>query len=204
MDAEQWDQRYAQSEFLWTAEPNRFLVQEVESLPPGKALDLAAGEGRNAVWLATLGWDVLGVDFSKVALDKARRLADARGVQVRFDLADVRTYRPKYRGYDLVIVMYLQIPWEDLVPVLRRAAGAVAPGGTFLLVAHDRDNIERGYGGPSDPGVLYSADQVAAELEGLTIERAVQVERTVSTDQGEAVAIDCLVRAHLPAGARRT
>ena len=76
VDRNAWDERYAGDELVWSAQPNRFLVAEVETLPPGRALDLACGEGRNAVWLAERGWDVTGVDFSNVGLDKARRLAD--------------------------------------------------------------------------------------------------------------------------------
>ena len=106
MDSNVWDERYAGDDLVWSAEPNRFLVAEVETLPPGRALDLACGEGRNAVWLAERGWDVTGVDFSKVGLDKARRLADARGVSVHWELADVTEYMPAPESFDLVIVMY--------------------------------------------------------------------------------------------------
>ncbi len=74
MDRNAWDERYAGDELVWSAQPNRFLVAEVETLPPGRALDLACGEGRNAVWLAERGWDVTGVDFSNAGIDKARRL----------------------------------------------------------------------------------------------------------------------------------
>jgi SAM-dependent methyltransferase len=80
MDSIEWDRRYGGRELLWTGEPNRFLVAETAALRPGSALDLACGEGRNAVWLAEQGWRVTGVDFSEVALEKARGLADARGV----------------------------------------------------------------------------------------------------------------------------
>lgn len=196
MDAEDWDRRYDDAELLWTAEANRFLVREADALAPGRALDLAAGEGRNAVWLAEKGWEVLAVDFSRVGLAKARKLAEARRVSIETELADVRTYRPAFHAFDLVVVMYLHLPWAEMGPVLQRAAGAVAEGGTFLLVGHDRDNLERGHGGPPDPSVLYSADQVAAELEGLTIEKAGQVERPVDKAPGTPIAIDCLVRAH--------
>ncbi len=75
MDSEAWDERYAGTELFWTAQPNRFLVSEVSGLTPGRALDLACGEGRNAVWLARQGWDVVGVDFSQNGLDKGRMLA---------------------------------------------------------------------------------------------------------------------------------
>jgi SAM-dependent methyltransferase len=95
MEREDWDRRYRGTELVWTAQPNRFLVQELRGLPPGRALDLGSGEGRNAVWLAEGGWKVTAVDFSPVALDKARRLAQARGVTVDWVLADLRDYEPE-------------------------------------------------------------------------------------------------------------
>ena len=82
MDHHDWDRRYEGGNLLWTAAPNRFLVSEVEGLGAGRAPGVGCGEGRNAVWLAEQGWRVRGVDFSRVGLEKARRLAEARGVDV--------------------------------------------------------------------------------------------------------------------------
>ena len=200
MDAGDWDRRYEGTELLWSAQPNRFLVAEAQGLAPGRALDLACGEGRNAIWLAELGWDVTGVDFSAVAVGKAEQLAAARGVAGEFEVADLLTYQPAEQAFDLVIVFYLQVITAELGLVLRRAAAAVAPGGTFLLVAHDRSNLEEGYGGPHDPNVLYTAEDVVAGLDGLEVERAEPVLRPVETPDGERVAIDALVRARRPAG----
>ena len=115
-----WDERYAGDELVWTAEPNRFLVAEVDGLAPGRALDLACGEGRNAVWLAERGWTATGVDFSAVGLDKARRLADARHVSVQWERADVTEYQPPAEGFDLVIVMYLHLPESSRRIAFRR------------------------------------------------------------------------------------
>ena len=110
MDRHDWDERYQGESLVWSAEPNRFLVAEVEGLTPGRALDVACGEGRNAIWLAEQGWTVTGVDFSEVGLDKARRLAAARGVSVPWELADVTEYTPAREHFDLVIVLYLHLP----------------------------------------------------------------------------------------------
>lgn len=197
VDASDWDARYDRDELIWTAEPNRFLVAETEELAPGRALDLACGEGRNAVWLATRGWSVTAVDFSGVALDKAARLAAAQGVDVERVRADLRDYEPDAGRFDLVAVFYLQLPDPDRVVVLRRAATAVAPGGTLLVVAHDSLNLAEGYGGPQDASVLYSPDDVVAAIEpaGLRVVRAERVRRPVTTGDGERVAVDCLVRA---------
>jgi SAM-dependent methyltransferase len=199
MDSAEWDRRYGVSELLWTGEPNRFLVAEAAGLRPGRALDLACGEGRNTVWLARQGWQVTGVDFSAVALEKARRLAEANGVTAEWIVADLLEYRPEERTFDLVILFYLQVPESERHEIVRAAADAVAPTGTFLLVAHDSSNLEHGHGGPREPAVLYSADDVVSDLGDLRIERAERVERPVQTADGERVALDALVRASRPA-----
>lgn len=194
MDAAEWDRRYAESGFLWSAGPNRFVEQELRALPPGRGLDLACGEGRNAVWLAESGWTMKGVDFSQVALDKAQKLAADRGVNVDWEEADVLQYTPESNAYDLVLVIYLHLQWEQIAQVLREAETALKSGGTFLLVGHDRTNLDSGYGGPPDPTVLYSEQDVAGALQHVTVEKAEKVTRAVATDSGTKHAIDCLVR----------
>lgn len=195
MDANVWDERYAGDDLVWSAEPNRFLVAQVGVLPPGRALDLACGEGRNAVWLAECGWDVTGVDFSKVGLDKARRLAEARGVTVQWELADVTEYTPAPESFDLVIVMYLHLPQAARRVAFRHAAAAVATGGTLLVVGHDITNPSAGWGGPRDSAVLYGPEDVVGDLVGLEMVKAERVQRPVPTDDGVKIAIDVLVRA---------
>ncbi len=198
MDREAWNQRYADAELVWSAEANRFLVQEVEDLPQGRALDLGAGEGRNAIWLAERGWRVTAVDFSGIAVQKARRLAEARGVEVSWIEADLRSYSPARGAFDLVVLVYIHLPGEERRTVVRRAADAVAAGGTLLVIGHDRSNLHKGYGGPQDPTILFSPDDITDDLAGieeLHVVRADRVRRPVMTDDGERNAIDALVRA---------
>jgi SAM-dependent methyltransferase len=201
MDSQAWDSRYADPELLWTAEPSRFLVQEAGGLRAGRALDLACGEGRNAVWLAQHGWRVTGVDFSKVGLKKARRLAASRDVSAEWAALDLLEYRPERAAFDLVAICYLQVPAAQRRQIIQTAAGALASGGTFLLVGHDASNPEHGYGGPQDPAILYTPGEVTADLAGtgLEIERAETVQRPVSTPDGERISLDVLVRARRPA-----
>jgi SAM-dependent methyltransferase len=200
VDADAWDERYAATELVWSADANQFLVAEVEAMAPGRALDVACGEGRNALWLAERGWTVTGVDFSAVAIAKAARLAEGRQLEVEWVTADLLAWRPPEAAFDLVIVFYLQLAAPARGRVLRGAASAVADGGTLLYVAHDLENLTAGTGGPQDPAVLATADDVAAELvdAGLEIERAGQVRRAVGAVPGEdaRTAIDTLVRAH--------
>ena len=100
-----------------------------------------------------------------------------------------------------MLLLYLQLPWEEMSGVIRRAARAVAPGGTFLLIGHDRTNLENGWGGPKSPDVLYTFFDVAGELGRLVVREAALRTRPVETDEGPASAIDCLVRAQAPPGA---
>lgn len=214
MDSQDWDDRYAASELVWGAEPNRWVVRELTGHTPGTALDLAAGEGRNAIWLATLGWDVTGLDFSAVALERAERLTadlpDEVADRLTWRHGDARTFESPEAGYDLVLVAYLQLPAADRRTALRRAADALAPGGTLLVIGHDLTNLTEGVGGPKDPAVLFTPEDVLADLDGLGLRtvRAERVHRTVGAEPepepepepghggggGEGVAVDALVR----------
>jgi SAM-dependent methyltransferase len=198
VQSDEWDRRYADSEFLWTVEANRFVIRELADLASGRALDLACGEGRNAVWLAQHGWHVTAVDFSSVGLDKARRLADARGVTVDWVLADLLDYQPEEGAYQLVLVAYLQIQPAERAAVLLKACSALTPGGEVLVVGHDLANLSHGVGGPQDPTLLYTPALIAAELPGLSISRAERVRRPVEVDSQIHDAIDTLVRASRP------
>jgi SAM-dependent methyltransferase len=190
---EDWNRRYAGAESLWSAKPNRFLVAEVAGLEPGRALDLACGEGQNAVWLAGLGWEVTAVDYAEVAIAKGIERAAREGVAVDFHADDLLRYRPEARAFDLVLILYLHMPSDGRRLVLERAAAAVAPGGTLVLVGHDLLNLTEGVGGPSDPDLLFTPDDVVAELHGLDLEKAERVLRDVH--DADRPAIDALVRA---------
>ena len=198
MDRESWNRRYEGRELIWTAEPNRFLAAEVADLSPGRALDLGAGEGRNAVWLAEQGWEVTAVDFSEVGLAKGERLAGERGAQVTWVVADLGEFSPPVNAFDLTVALYVHLPAALRRSVLARAARSVAPGGVLLVVGHDTSNIEEGYGGPQDPAILFTPEDVAGELRELEVERAERVRRAVTSPEGEVEAIDALVRARKP------
>lgn len=200
MDRDDWNERYRTKELVWTGEANRFVVAETAHLQPGRMLDLAAGEGRNTVWFAERGWEATAVDFSDVAIAKARELAAARGVSIVAEVADVTTYQPAPGAYDLVLICYLQVPADDRKAAVVRAADGVAPGGTLLMVAHDRSNLDGGWGGPSSPDVQATPDEVRALVEavGLTVTKAEVVERPVETADGPRVAFDHVVVGRRP------
>jgi SAM-dependent methyltransferase len=198
MDAAAWDDRYRSKDSVWGFDPNRFVREQCERLPVGEALDLACGEGRNSLWLAQLGWRVTGIDFSAVAIDRAREIArrqpELLRLRLSWQLADVTELVPKPSSLDLVLVCYLHIPSAQRDQMLSRAATALRSGGRLLIVGHDKRNLAEGVSGPQDITLLYDADH----LRTLLIDEcglAVEIARTVERPTDDGVALDTLVRA---------
>lgn len=188
MDASDWDARYAAAQ-QWSDEPNALAATLLADVAPGRALDLAAGEGRMALWLAQRGWKVTALDFSAAGLERGRARASELTVDVDWQVADATVADLSAQTYDLVLVLYLHLPRTQLTDVLSRAAYAVRSGGQLFVLGHDRDNAERGIGGPPDPEILYDVQLLRAAAEGLVVDRLEQVERSV----GEQTAIDTLL-----------
>jgi SAM-dependent methyltransferase len=196
-----WDARYAASELVWSAEPNQTVAELAFGLTPGRAADLACGEGRNALALARLGWRVTAVDISGVALDKGRAMTERDGLDVEWVHGDVLQVPLPESAFDLVVLAYVQLPADAQVTLLGRAAAMLAPGGRLLVVAHDADNVTRGYGGPPDPAVCYTVERTRSALDGLEIERLGQVTRTVEKDGARHDAVDLVAFARRPQAA---
>ena len=198
MDARDWDRRYLDHPSPWTDEANRFLAETVADLEPGTALDLACGEGRNALWLARRGWAVTGVDFSPLAVGRARDIAADEGLDARFDTIDLREWEPE-DTFDLVCVLYLHLGHAELGPILAKAAESVAPGGVLFVIGHHVENLGQGTGGPQSAEVLYTESDLA-DWCPLETARAARVTRR--TPAGDT-AVDALLvarRPHLPVG----
>ncbi len=210
MDSAGWDERYAATELVWSAAPNQFVEQALADLPPGRALDLACGEGRNARWLAEQGWQVTAMDFSSVAIEKGRRLADQMADQmpdhtagrIDWQVGDALS-AALTADLDLVVVAYLQIPAAERATAMRRAFAALAPGGHLFVIGHDTTNLTEGTGGPPDPAVLYAAEDVLKDLAGedlevIRAERVARVVRGVDEHGSEGTAWDVLVHVRRP------
>ncbi len=184
-----WDERYAAQAHVWSPTPNAEVERIVGGWAPGRALDLGAGEGRHSVWLASLGWRVTAVDFSAVGLAKGEKEASARGIRVDWVVADARSWHPAAQTlYDLVLVSYLHLPSD----VISRTRSWLAPGGALVVVGHGVRNLTEGVGGPSDPALLHSPEQLREAAGDLAIERCEEYLRP--TEHGDAIDVVLVAR----------
>src|SRR4051812_46861388 len=168
MRAADWDQRYAEQR-QWSAEPNALVAELLTGLPPGDAVDLAAGEGRHALWLARLGWGGTAGAFSPPGLP--RRQGPPGGERGALGAPGGTTWMAPPASLDLVVVAYLHLPEADTAALLARAVGWLRPGGRLLVLGHDVENIASGVGGPQEPSILYSVDRLAPVAGLLAVDR---------------------------------
>jgi SAM-dependent methyltransferase len=197
-----WDERYRSRDALWSGNPNPRLVSETADLPPGLALDAGAGEGADAIWLADRGWDVLAVDISSVALQRAAEHAAARDDElagrIEWRQADLTSWEPDDAGFDLVSAQYMQLPDPLRNAMFGRLAAAVAAGGTLLIVGHHPSDLHTTVPRPPIPEVYYTGDEVAALLDesDWTVVTNAASPRSVTDPDGNAVTVhDTVLRA---------
>lgn len=193
-----WDERYAGDELVYGAAPNEFLASMADRLPSnGQALDIAAGEGRNALYLASRGLDVLAMDQSAVGMQKAERLAQQRGLRLRTQAIDLQDFKPAPNSFDVVSSIFVHLPRELRAAVHKRVQSWLKPGGVFLLEAYAPDQIWRDTGGPKDPSLLAPLEVIVAELDGLEIEHQAALVRNVTEGRfhtGDASVVQVLAR----------
>jgi len=200
-----WNQRYAEKDRIWSGRPNTALIDSVQELPPGSALDLGCGEGADSIWLAEQGWTVTGVDVSTTAIERAQAAAAGRSLHITWVTADLGSWEPD-GAFDLVSACFLhsRVPFAR-TEVLRRTAAHVAPGGHLLVVGHlepppwsrhAHDQEPDAEHGPEAPGFLTPEQQLAAltlgaAWEPLTVE--VRERRATGPDGEEAVLRDSVL-----------
>ena len=189
-----WEGRYrtaaAEGSSLWGREPNGWVAEQAAALTPGHAVDLGAGEGRNAFWLAERDWSVEAVDFSAVAVAGMAEEAALRRLPVTASTADVTAWSAEQPA-DLAVLCYLQLPPEALAAAIGAAARALRPGGVLLGIWHDRLDVERGMGGTMSPAIRTTPEQTAAAAvaAGLAIDLSGRRDREVAG----GLACDCLL-----------
>ena len=179
-----WDDRYSEPGFAYGTAPNEFLASITDKIPQGKILSLAEGEGRNAVYLASLGYQVTGVDGSEVGLHKAMELATERGVSITTLHADLNEFEIEREQWDGIIACYCHVPSAIRIPLHQAAVRGLKPGGVFVLEAFSKEQLAYGTGGPQSVDMLMSLDDLKRELAGLEFIHAVQIEREVREGSG--------------------
>jgi SAM-dependent methyltransferase len=162
-----WDDRYRQPEYVYGTEPNEFLVAACQPIPPGRALSLGEGEGRNAVYLASRGFAVTAVDGSAVGLRKAEELAASRGVKLTTVVADLATYAIAPGSWDLMISIFCHLPPAIRQPLYRQVVDGLRPGGVLILEAYTPEQLIYETGGPRDAAMLLDLAKLRAEFAGL-------------------------------------
>ena len=196
--ADFWNQRYLSQDSVWSLEPNELVSERLLGMEPGHMVDLAGGEGRNALAFAAKGWVVENVEISSVALAKFAERAKRNGVedQITSTLGDAVESKFQLQ-HSLVVVAYLQLPFMDLSRALSNAMDQLEPGGLLFGVFHGDRNLTDGTGGPQDPSVLPTSDQLEGWLgkTGLKGQVAERV-RVVETDLGRSDAIDLTIEVH--------
>jgi len=178
-----WNERYARPEYLYGTEPNAFLAEHCGILR-GPVLSLSEGEGRNAVFLASHGLEVVGVDVSRVALEKAKELATSRGVEIQTVLADLSTFTPQENHYGSVVSISAHLPSairDRLYPLVERS---LKPDGMLILEAYSENQLSRDTGGPKDADMLMTVDKLRREFPNLEPILLREVEREVSEGEG--------------------
>lgn len=193
-----WNQRYASEGLAYGEAANEFLSVMANRLPrAGQALDIGAGEGRNALFLAARGLDVLAVDQSQVGMSKAERLAQQRGLELRTHAVDLQHFDAEAGSFDVVSSIFVHLPAALRSTVHQRVVRWLKPGGLFVLEAYAPDQIQRTTGGPKDPSLLASLETIVSELAELQIEHAVAVVRDVTEGRyhtGPASVVQLLAR----------
>ncbi len=213
MDAAAWDARYAGAELVWSTGPNVWVRELCAAMPPGVALDVAAGEGRNALWLVEQGWAVVATDFSAVGVERMTEIADRRLAQRRSAftavVADATLPAPRPSGgllvdsgtragadrpaYDLVLISYLHLPRTGWGQALAVAVHATVVGGAVLVVAHAVRNLTEGVGGPQDATILLDPEDVIASAAELPVDVELAQLRRRDVEGSDRPALDTVV-----------
>lgn len=180
-----WNGRYSQKGTVWGAEPNQFVADRTKGMTPRRVLDLGSGQGRNAIYLAQQGHQVVAVDISDVATAQARELALEVGVDVDFIAADLESWESPEAAFDLVVLAYMQAPAVIRKWIHAEAARALVDGGQVLVVGHHLDNLEHGVGGPPIAEVLFDERDLAGDFADFDVIENSRVLRQV--DKGDVV-----------------
>lgn len=173
-----WNERYSVDEYIYGTEANSFLAEQAKILQ-GPVLSLAEGEGRNAVFIASLGLDVCGVDSSDVALNKAQKLAKSKGLEIKTEVADLKVYQPQANYYGSVVSIFAHLPNEIRKILYPRITESLKPGGIMVLEAYSEAQVTHNTGGPKDLDMLMTVEKIRKEFLNYEIILLREIEREV-------------------------
>lgn len=175
-----WDERYAETDYVYGTEPNAFLAEHDEIIPRGgTVLCLAEGEGRNAVWLAQQGYKVTGVDSSSVGLEKAQTLAAECGVSIETHCVDLAEFHIEKNSWDGIVSIFCHVPPAIRQRLHKQVVAGLKPGGVLILEAYRPKQLEYGTGGPPVAELMMQLDETKQELHGLEWLHAAELDREV-------------------------
>lgn len=175
-----WDKEYATTEYVYGKLPNDFLKSHYQEIPPGKVLMLAEGEGRNAVFLAKLGYQVTAVDISPVGLKKAEALAHENGVVIETICADLSTFDLGESQWDGIVSIYCHLPTEVRQPLYLRIEKALKPNGVFFLEGYRPKQLDYKTGGPPVASMMTSKETIIEEFPNLGFSHLEELDREVN------------------------
>lgn len=170
MDRNFWNSRYTATETVYGLAPNLYFAEQIRKLSPGKLLLPAEGEGRNALYAASLGWDVHAFDFSVVGQQKALKLAAESNLKIRYDIEDMEVIELPPDSFDAVALIYVHLPEPTRTNFFQKCVRALKPGGTLIIEGFELAQLRNDSGGPKDKGMLYSVDLLKTRFAELTIE----------------------------------
>ncbi|PKL84387.1 MAG: SAM-dependent methyltransferase [Ignavibacteriae bacterium HGW-Ignavibacteriae-3] len=169
--SEFWDTRYSSREYIYGKTPNIFLEGELNKIKPGKILFLGEGEGRNAVYAASLGWEVDAVDYSAAGKDKAEKLAAEKKVKINYRVENLADFNPRQNYYDAVVLIYLHLDEVLRENVTLKSISALKREGKIILEAFEKDQLKYSSGGPANEELLYSLSEIAEDFIDLEFEK---------------------------------
>ncbi len=190
-----WDERYSQPEYAFGKDANDFLVAMMPEIPHGRVLCIGEGEGRNAVYLAEQGCVVTAVDSSAVGLEKAQKLATERGVKIETIVADLQDFPIHANSWDAIVAIFCHLPPPLRTQVHRQVVTGLRSGGKFVLEAYTPRQLMFKTGGPANVALMMELKTLQQELEGLTYQHAIEIERDISEGiyhQGRSAVVQIL------------
>lgn len=183
IDQNIWNTRFRSDDYLYGIEPNRFFKEQLEHIIPGKILLLAEGEGRNAVYAASLGWVVTAIDWSSEAKNKALQLAKKNNVDITYVVGNLDSYMMEEGAYDAIGLFYLHLPSEKRIEMHRKALQALKPEGYLIFEAFSKEQLKNTSGGPKDIGLLFSLEEIVEDF--ISMDFSILSKEVIYLDEGK-------------------